>query len=90
MTVSMDAGRPAPSMDAGELLRLYERMAVIRGTEKAAHDLFLAGLVKGTTHLAAGHEAVAVGASAALAARRLRIRHIPRPPPRDGPRREPG
>jgi acetoin:2,6-dichlorophenolindophenol oxidoreductase subunit alpha len=30
------------------------------------HDLFLQGLVKGTTHLAAGHEAVAVGASAAL------------------------
>jgi pyruvate dehydrogenase E1 component alpha subunit len=28
--------------------------------------MFLAGLVKGTTHLAAGHEAVAVGASAAL------------------------
>jgi len=54
------------SMDAGELLRLYEQMALIRGTEKAAHDLFLAGLVKGTTHLAAGHEAVAVGASAAL------------------------
>src|SRR5215467_11855266 len=41
-------------------------MALIRRTEKAAHDLFLAGLVKGTTHLAAGHEAVAVGASAAL------------------------
>ncbi len=53
-------------MNPGELLGLYERMAVIRGTEKAAHDLFLAGLVKGTTHLAAGHEAVAVGASAAL------------------------
>jgi TPP-dependent pyruvate/acetoin dehydrogenase alpha subunit len=51
---------------ASELLSLYEQMAVIRGTEKAAHDLFLAGLVKGTTHLAAGHEAVAVGASAAL------------------------
>jgi pyruvate dehydrogenase E1 component alpha subunit len=49
-----------------ELLDLYERMAVIRHTEKAAQDLFLAGLVKGTTHLAAGHEAVAVGASAAL------------------------
>src|ERR1700757_5088669 len=54
------------SMDAAELLRCYEQMAVIRGTEKAAHDLFLAGLVKGTTHLADGHEAVAVGASAAL------------------------
>jgi len=48
------------------LLGWYEQMAVIRGTEKAAHDLFLRGLVKGTTHLAAGHEAVAVGASAAL------------------------
>jgi acetoin:2,6-dichlorophenolindophenol oxidoreductase subunit alpha len=49
-----------------DLLGWFEQMAVIRGTEKAAHDLFLAGLVKGTTHLAAGHEAVAVGASAAL------------------------
>src|ERR1700753_2793253 len=54
------------SMDAAELLRCYEQMAVIRGTEKAAHDLFLAGFVKETTHLAAGHEAVAVGTSAAL------------------------
>jgi acetoin:2,6-dichlorophenolindophenol oxidoreductase subunit alpha len=54
------------TMDAQQLLAAYEQMTVIRGTEKAAHDLFLAGLVKGTTHLAAGHEAVAVGASAAL------------------------
>jgi pyruvate dehydrogenase E1 component alpha subunit len=49
-----------------ELLGMYKRMAVIRRTEKVAYDLFLAGLVKGTTHLATGHEAVAVGASAAL------------------------
>ncbi len=49
-----------------ELLELYERMALIRATEKAAFDLFMAGLVKGTTHLANGQEAVAVGASAAL------------------------
>ncbi|MET9758956.1 thiamine pyrophosphate-dependent dehydrogenase E1 component subunit alpha [Streptomyces sp. NPDC006372] len=53
-------------MDGAGLLAAYERMAVIRRTEKAAHDLFLQGLVKGTTHLAAGQEAVAVGASAAL------------------------
>ncbi|MEU0026575.1 thiamine pyrophosphate-dependent dehydrogenase E1 component subunit alpha [Streptomyces sp. NPDC006335] len=53
-------------MDTAELLTLYEQMALIRRTEKAAHDLFLQGLVKGTTHLAAGHEAIAVGASAAL------------------------
>jgi acetoin:2,6-dichlorophenolindophenol oxidoreductase subunit alpha len=52
--------------DAADLLGRYELMALIRATEKAAHDLFLAGLVKGTTHLAAGHEAVAVGAAAAL------------------------
>ncbi len=55
-----------PVMGAAELLILYERMAVIRATEKAAYDLFMLGLVKGTTHLAAGQEAVAVGASAAL------------------------
>ncbi|HEY2574746.1 MAG TPA: thiamine pyrophosphate-dependent dehydrogenase E1 component subunit alpha [Streptosporangiaceae bacterium] len=52
--------------DAGSLIVLYDQMTLIRQTEQAAHDLFLAGLVKGTTHLAAGHEAVAVGASAAL------------------------
>ncbi len=48
------------------LLERYEQMVVIRRTEKAAHDLFLAGKVKGTTHLASGQEAIAVGASAAL------------------------
>ncbi len=63
MTVREEA---ALSLGAADLLTLYEQMEVIRRTERAAHDLFLAGLVKGTTHLAAGHEAVAVGASAAL------------------------
>ena len=48
------------------LLGWYEQMVVIRGVEKAAHDLFMRGLVKGTTHLASGQEAVAVGASTAL------------------------
>ncbi|HJV13272.1 MAG TPA: thiamine pyrophosphate-dependent dehydrogenase E1 component subunit alpha [Propionibacteriaceae bacterium] len=63
MTVSQDA---AVTVDASRLLEWYEQMALIRATEKAAYDLFMSGLVKGTTHLAAGHEAVAVGASAAL------------------------
>ena len=53
-------------MGPDQLLDLYRQMAVIRRTEKAAHDLFMSGLVKGTTHLAAGQEAVAVGTSAAL------------------------
>ncbi len=56
----------AKDLDAEVLLSMYEQMAVIRGTEKAAYDMFMSGKVKGTTHLAAGHEAVAVGASAAL------------------------
>jgi TPP-dependent pyruvate/acetoin dehydrogenase alpha subunit len=63
MTVSQDT---AVTVDASRLLEWYEEMALIRATEKAAYDLFMSGLVKGTTHLAAGHEAVAVGASAAL------------------------
>src|SRR5215469_13151351 len=63
-TVFDSTGVDTPNAD--ELLALYELMAVIRRTEKAAHDAFLAGLVKGTTHLAAGHEAIAVGASFAL------------------------
>jgi TPP-dependent pyruvate/acetoin dehydrogenase alpha subunit len=52
--------------DGAELLALYERMTLIRRTEKAAYDLFMSGVVKGTTHLAAGQEGVAVGASAAM------------------------
>ena len=52
--------------DAETLTKMYEQMLLIRRTEKVAYDLFLAGLVKGTTHLATGHEAVAVGTSAAL------------------------
>jgi TPP-dependent pyruvate/acetoin dehydrogenase alpha subunit len=63
VTVSADE---SVTVDAGRLLEWYEQMALIRQTEKAAYDLFMSGLVKGTTHLAAGHEAVAVGSSAAL------------------------
>lgn len=37
-------------------LEMYQRMAVIRRTENAAFDLFMSGPVKGTTHLASGHE----------------------------------
>jgi acetoin:2,6-dichlorophenolindophenol oxidoreductase subunit alpha len=63
VTVSTDE---SVTVDAGQLLEWYEQMSLIRQTEKAAYDLFMSGLVKGTTHLAAGHEAVAVGSSAAL------------------------
>jgi pyruvate dehydrogenase E1 component alpha subunit len=56
----------AVTVTPADLVRWYEQLLVIRGTEKAAFDLFMSGSVKGTTHLAAGHEAVAVGTSAAL------------------------
>jgi pyruvate dehydrogenase E1 component alpha subunit len=64
--VTAAADKAVRDLDAAALLRLYEQMVLIRGTEQAAYDLFMTGLVKGTTHLAAGQEAVAVGASAAL------------------------
>jgi len=64
--MSLSTDRTSPTLDASTLLGLYEQLVVIRAVEKAAYDLFMSGLVKGTTHLASGQEAVAVGASAAL------------------------
>jgi acetoin:2,6-dichlorophenolindophenol oxidoreductase subunit alpha len=56
----------AGAATALQLQDWYLLMLRIRYTEKAAYDLFMGGFVKGTTHLANGHEAVAVGASTAL------------------------
>src|SRR5918912_3838205 len=44
----------------------YARMLLIRLFEQAMHRLFLEGEVHGTTHLAAGQEAVPVGVCMAL------------------------
>ena len=49
-------------------LRLYRMQQEIRLFEKRAYDLFLQGLVKGTSHLSAGQEAVAAGFGAAMRA----------------------
>ena len=49
MTAAREPNGSGPAVGAGELLQLYEQMAVILHTEQAAHDLFLAGLVKGHT-----------------------------------------
>jgi pyruvate dehydrogenase E1 component alpha subunit len=48
-------------------LDLYRKMTEIRLFEKRAYDLFLQNLVKGTSHLGIGQEAVAAGVSAAMA-----------------------
>ncbi|MBO0807033.1 MAG: thiamine pyrophosphate-dependent dehydrogenase E1 component subunit alpha [Actinobacteria bacterium] len=53
-------------MDEATALGLYRTMTRIRQFERRAHDLFLQNLVKGTTHLGAGQEAVAAGVAAAM------------------------
>ncbi|MGA3220592.1 MAG: thiamine pyrophosphate-dependent dehydrogenase E1 component subunit alpha [Acidimicrobiales bacterium] len=47
---------------------MFRGLVRARYLEKAAYDLFLQNLVKGTSHLAIGQEAVAVGVAAALRA----------------------
>ncbi|MGZ8571240.1 MAG: thiamine pyrophosphate-dependent dehydrogenase E1 component subunit alpha [Actinomycetota bacterium] len=52
--------------DQAVRLDMYRMMQEARLFERRAHDLFLEGLVKGTSHLALGQEAVAAGFAAAL------------------------
>jgi TPP-dependent pyruvate/acetoin dehydrogenase alpha subunit len=47
-------------------LLLMRKMLECRYLEKRAHDLFLQNLVKGTTHLALGQEAIAAGFGVAM------------------------
>ena len=47
-------------------LRLFEQLVRMRYFEKRAYDLFMQNLVKGTTHLGTGQEAVAAGVSQAM------------------------
>jgi TPP-dependent pyruvate/acetoin dehydrogenase alpha subunit len=54
--------------DLGEELRLrmYRMQVVLRESEQRAFDLFLQNLVKGTSHLSLGQEAVATGFACAM------------------------
>ena len=54
--------------DIGEAkrLELYRLQVVIREAEQRAYDLFLQNLVKGTSHLSLGQEAVAAGFAGAM------------------------
>jgi len=47
-------------------LGMYRKLHELNGFGKRAHDLFLQNLVKGTTHLSLGMEAVATGFGAAM------------------------
>jgi pyruvate dehydrogenase E1 component alpha subunit len=61
---------PAASVndDIGEATRLdlWRRLVEIRHCEQRAYDLFLQNLVKGTSHLSLGQEAVAAGFAGAM------------------------
>jgi pyruvate dehydrogenase E1 component alpha subunit len=59
---------PGINDDIGEekRLALYRMQVVIRTAEQRAFDLFLQNLVKGTSHLSLGQEAVAAGFAGAM------------------------
>jgi acetoin:2,6-dichlorophenolindophenol oxidoreductase subunit alpha len=54
------------AIDIDRRLGMYRKLHELRQWSKRAHDLFLQNLVKGTTHLSLGQEAVATGFGAAM------------------------
>ena len=62
------ASRSAVNDDIGEQkrLQLYRTQVVLREAEQRAFDLFLQNLVKGTSHLSLGQEAIAAGFATAM------------------------
>jgi TPP-dependent pyruvate/acetoin dehydrogenase alpha subunit len=60
------AAAPTTELDRELRLRMYRTMVECRLFEQRTHELFLAGLVRGTTHLGIGQEAVAAGFAAAM------------------------
>jgi len=66
-TVATD-GRGGINDDIGEdkRIELFRTQVVIREAEQRAFDLFLQNLVKGTSHLSLGQEAVAAGFACAM------------------------
>jgi TPP-dependent pyruvate/acetoin dehydrogenase alpha subunit len=65
---SRSPGQAGLNDDIGEdrRLDLYRTQVVIREAEQRAYDLFLQNLVKGTSHLSLGQEAVAAGFAGAM------------------------
>ena len=63
----MATKRPAPTApDRETRLGLYRTMVICRRFEVRAQELFFEGLVRGTTHLGVGQEAVAAGFGGAM------------------------
>ena len=58
--------RPEGTVDRPTSLALYRQLVRMRRFEKRAYDLFMQNLVKGTSHLSLGMEAVAAGFGEAM------------------------
>ncbi|WP_428099846.1 thiamine pyrophosphate-dependent dehydrogenase E1 component subunit alpha [Candidatus Rariloculus sp.] len=65
-TAAAATEEPQDALDPETRLTLYRTMFECRQLEKRAHDLFMQNLIKGTSHLALGQEAVAAGFGAAM------------------------
>jgi pyruvate dehydrogenase E1 component alpha subunit len=58
----------AADVDRPTRLRLYQLLVELRDFEQRAYELFLENLVRGTSHLALGQEAIAAGYAVAMRA----------------------
>ena len=65
--MSTQVGRAVEDeVDRPTQLRLYQLMVELRDFEQRAYELFLENLVRGTSHLALGQEAIAAGYAVAM------------------------
>src|SRR6056297_1865830 len=60
------AAQPEGTPESDTRLELYSQVVRIRRFEERAYDLFMKGLVKGTSHLSLGMEAIAAGFGTAM------------------------
>ncbi len=58
--------RKNDDIGAEKRLEMYRLQVEIRDCEKRAHDLFFQNLIKGTSHLSLGQEAIAAGVAVAM------------------------
>ncbi len=65
-TAARSRPRASDEIDATTRLALYRSQFEIRTVEKRAYDLFLQNLIKGTSHLAIGQEAIAAAFGASM------------------------
>src|SRR5450432_2995217 len=65
-TSTTDLAEGAADADPAVRLALFRMMVEMRQFEKRAYDLFMQSLVKGTSHLSLGQEAIAAGFGVAM------------------------